>query len=70
MRHQGSCEDDLNTLPLKLQELTTTVTTPAIYTFGTLATGISILVITFTMVEVASDGRFTIVTGSAAWGAA
>ncbi len=36
---------DLNTLPLELQGLTTTVTTPAIYALGTLTTGISLLVI-------------------------
>jgi putative spermidine/putrescine transport system permease protein len=35
---------DLNTLPLELQGLTTTVTTPAIYALGTLTTGISLLV--------------------------
>jgi len=36
---------DLNTLPLELQGLTTTVTTPAIYALGTLTTGISLLVV-------------------------
>jgi len=36
---------DLNTLPLELQGLTTTVTTPAIYALGTLTTGVSFLVI-------------------------
>ena len=36
---------DLNTLPLELQGLTTTVTTPAIYALGTLTTVISLLVI-------------------------
>ncbi len=36
---------DLNTLPLELQGLTTTVTTPAIYALGTLTTLISLLVI-------------------------
>lgn len=36
---------DLNTLPLELQGLTTTVTTPAIYALGTVTTGISLLVI-------------------------
>ncbi len=36
---------DLNTLPLELQGLTTTVTTPAIYALGTLTTTISLLVI-------------------------
>lgn len=36
---------DLNTLPLELQGLTTTVTTPAIYALGTATTGISLAVI-------------------------
>jgi putative spermidine/putrescine transport system permease protein len=36
---------DLNTLPLELQGLTTTVTTPDIYALGTLTTGVSVLVI-------------------------
>lgn len=36
---------DLNTLPLELQGLTTTVTTPAIYALGSVTTGISLLVI-------------------------
>ncbi|MGM9488648.1 ABC transporter permease [Ideonella sp. YS5] len=36
---------DLNTLPLELQGLTTTVTTPAIYALGTVTTGVSLLVI-------------------------
>lgn len=36
---------DINTLPLELQGLTTTVTSPAIYALGTLTTGISLLVI-------------------------
>ncbi len=36
---------DVNTLPLELQGLTTTVTTPAIYALGTLTTIISFLVI-------------------------
>ena len=36
---------DLNTLPLELQGLTTTVTTPEIYALGTLTTGVSVLVI-------------------------
>ncbi|PZQ66477.1 MAG: ABC transporter permease, partial [Escherichia coli] len=34
-----------NTLPLELQGLTTTVTTPEIYALGTLTTGMSLLVI-------------------------
>jgi putative spermidine/putrescine transport system permease protein len=40
---------DLNTLPLELQGLTTTVTTPAIYALGTVTTGISLLVITLAL---------------------
>ena len=36
---------DLNTLPLELQGLTTTVTTPAIYALGTITTGVSLVVI-------------------------
>lgn len=36
---------DVNTLPLELQGLTTTVTTPAIYALGTATTVISLLVI-------------------------
>jgi len=36
---------DLNTLPLELQGLTTTVTDPAIYALGTVTTGVSLLVI-------------------------
>ncbi len=36
---------DLNTLPLELQGLTTTVTTPAIYALGTVTTGVSFVVI-------------------------
>jgi putative spermidine/putrescine transport system permease protein len=36
---------DLNTLPLELQGLTTTVTDPAIYALGTVTTGISLVVI-------------------------
>jgi putative spermidine/putrescine transport system permease protein len=36
---------DLNTLPLELQGLTTTVTTPEIYALGTLTTAVSLLVI-------------------------
>lgn len=40
---------DLNTLPLELQGLTTTVTTPEIYALGTLTTGVSLLVIVTTL---------------------
>jgi putative spermidine/putrescine transport system permease protein len=36
---------DVNTLPLELQGLTTTVTTPAIYALGTLTTAVSFVVI-------------------------
>lgn len=36
---------DLNTLPLELQGLTTTVTTPSIYALGTMTTVLSLLVI-------------------------
>ena len=36
---------DLNTLPLELQGLTTTVTTPAIYALGTVTTTVSLAVI-------------------------
>lgn len=36
---------DLNTMPLELQGLTATVTTPEIYALGTLTTGVSVLVI-------------------------
>lgn len=36
---------DVNTLPLELQGLTTTVTTPSIYALGTLTTIVSLLVI-------------------------
>jgi putative spermidine/putrescine transport system permease protein len=36
---------DLNTLPLELQGLTTTVTTPSIYALGTVTTGVSLVVI-------------------------
>jgi putative spermidine/putrescine transport system permease protein len=36
---------DVNTLPLELQGLTTTVTTPEIYALGTLTTGVSAAVI-------------------------
>ncbi|WP_088284642.1 ABC transporter permease [Ideonella sp. A 288] len=36
---------DLNTLPLELQGLTTTVTTPAIYALGTVTTAVSLAVV-------------------------
>jgi putative spermidine/putrescine transport system permease protein len=48
---------DLNTLPLELQGLTTTVTTPAIYALGTLTTGISLAVIVLAMLGAAALGR-------------
>lgn len=40
---------DVNTLPLELQGLTTTVTTPAIYALGSLTTLVSVLVILLTL---------------------
>ena len=40
---------DVNTLPLELQGLTTTVTTPAIYALGTVTTLVSLLVIATAM---------------------
>jgi len=43
---------DLNTLPLELQGLTTTVTTPEIYALGTLTTGVSFLVIVTTLLVI------------------
>lgn len=36
---------DVNTLPLELQGLTTTVTTPSIYALGSVTTGVSLIVI-------------------------
>src|SRR5450432_2432748 len=44
---------DLNTLPLELQGLTTTVTDPAIYALGTITTGVSLVVIAITLASVA-----------------
>jgi putative spermidine/putrescine transport system permease protein len=44
---------DLNTLPLELQGLTTTVTDPAIYALGTITTGVSLLVIAIALISVA-----------------
>ena len=44
---------DLNTLPLELQGLTTTVTDPAIYALGTITTAVSLLVIAIALVSVA-----------------
>jgi putative spermidine/putrescine transport system permease protein len=40
---------DLNTLPLELQGLTTTVTTPVIYALGTVTTVVSFLVMGVTL---------------------
>ena len=48
---------DLNTLPLELQGLTTTVTTPAIYALGTVTTAVSLLVIALALVAAAWMGR-------------
>jgi len=48
---------DLNTLPLELQGLTTTVTTPAIYALGTVTTAISLLVIVLAKAAAAWMGR-------------
>lgn len=44
---------DVNTLPLELQGLTTTVTTPVIYALGTLTTLVSFLVIGITLAALA-----------------
>ncbi len=44
---------DLNTLPLELQGLTTTVTTPAIYALGTVTTLVSLLVIVLALASAA-----------------
>ncbi len=43
---------DLNTLPLELQGLTTTVTTPVIYALGTVTTVVSFAVMGFTLAVV------------------
>jgi putative spermidine/putrescine transport system permease protein len=40
---------DLNTLPLELEGLTTTVTNPQIYALGTVTTGVSVVVIAMTL---------------------
>jgi putative spermidine/putrescine transport system permease protein len=40
---------DVNTLPLELQGLTSTVTTPAIYALGTVTTLVSLLAIGITL---------------------
>ena len=44
---------DTNTLPLELQGLTSTVTTPEIYALGTLTTGVSVLVIGLSFAAIA-----------------
>ncbi len=44
---------DLNTLPLELQGLTTTVTTPVIYALGTVTTVVSFVVMGLTLAAVA-----------------
>jgi putative spermidine/putrescine transport system permease protein len=44
---------DTNTLPLELQGLTSTVTTPEIYALGTLTTGVSVLVICLSFAAIA-----------------
>ncbi len=48
---------DLNTLPLELQGLTTTVTTPVIYALGTVTTVVSFLVIGLALAGVAWQQR-------------
>jgi putative spermidine/putrescine transport system permease protein len=48
---------DLNTLPLELQGLTTTVTTPAIYALGTVTTGVSLLVVALALTAAAALRR-------------
>lgn len=48
---------DLNTLPLELQGLTTTVTTPAIYALGTVTTAVSLLVMALAVGAAAVLGR-------------
>lgn len=50
---------DLNTLPLELQGLTTTVTTPVIYALGTVTTAISFAVMGLTLLLVALWRRRT-----------
>jgi putative spermidine/putrescine transport system permease protein len=48
---------DVNTLPLELQGLTTTVTTPSIYALGTVTTLVSFIVILIAMATSAWLGR-------------
>jgi putative spermidine/putrescine transport system permease protein len=54
----------LNTLPLELQGLTTTVTTPEIYALGTLTTGVSFIVIFSALVLFYVLGRQRVRAGS------
>ncbi len=44
---------EVNTLPLELQALTTTVTTPEIYALGTVTTGVSFMVIAVALLVIA-----------------
>lgn len=48
---------DVNTLPLELQGLTTTVTTPSIYALGTVTTVVSFIVMGLTLALVWALGR-------------
>ena len=48
---------DLNTLPLELQGLTTTVTTPSIYALGTVTTLVSLAVVVLALTAAAWLGR-------------
>ncbi|MNR60065.1 hypothetical protein D3C85_1814660 [compost metagenome] len=48
---------DVNTLPLELQGLTSTVTTPSIYALGTLTTVVSFAVMGITLALVWALGR-------------
>jgi len=48
---------DVNTLPLELQGLTSTVTNPAIYALGTVTTVVSLLVMALTLTAVALLAR-------------
>jgi putative spermidine/putrescine transport system permease protein len=50
---------DFNTLPLELQGLTTTVTTPVIYALGTVTTVVSFAVMGLTLAVVALIRRKT-----------
>jgi len=51
---------DVNTLPLELQGLTTTVTTPSIYALGSMTTLVSLLVIVCALAGVALMRRRTV----------